>query len=198
MQKDSESLDTGAPSEKLLSEWGAVNYFWARLDVWATGALGHVLNIDVVEVGILVGQLETLAKLQTIQKLLLHKKDKRSKLLAEVIKTLDKLRPLRNAVTHGHYQGISTKGEVVFSIPTQFMVGDSPTANPMFVIYPNDILKHVEKDIECIWKIVAMFGFQKTHELLALPSRLPSYNPPKPPRKRSEKKKAKRQPQPQS
>ena len=194
MKKDSESLNSDAPSEGTLSTWGAINYIWARLDIWTTGALGHVLNLDVIEVGILVGQLETLAKLQTIHKLLLHKKDKRAVEVKNIIKVLGSLRPLRNAITHGHYQGITLKGEVLFSMPTNFMVGEHPTSNPLFVIYPKDPLAHVNKIIECIWKIVALFGFQKTQELLALPSRLPSYSPPKPPQKLVVKKTIKHQP----
>ena len=187
MIKDSQPLNENPPSQETLAEWGAINYIWATLDTWVTGALASVLNADVVEVGILIGQLESVAKLKTICRLLKHKRDVRVKEINIIINILEPLRPLRNAITHGHYLGCTSKKEILFTIPTQFLVGDSPTANALFVIYPNEATKHFEKVVECIWKIVALFGLEKRHELLSLPNRVPSYNPPKPPRKRAEK-----------
>ena len=188
MIKDSEPLNENPPSQELLAEWGAINYIWASLDTWVTGALASVLNADVVEVGILIGQLESVAKLKTICRLLKHRRDARVKEINTVINVVETLRPLRNAITHGHYLGSTSKKVVVFTIPTQFLIGDNPTASAMFVIYPSEATKHFERVVECIYKIIALFGFEKRHELLSLPNRVPSYSPPKPPRKRAEKK----------
>jgi hypothetical protein len=158
-----------------------------------TGALASAINADTIEIGILIGKIEVEAKLNKTLKILKHKKDPRVKELKSIIESLEVLRPLRNAITHGHYLGVSNRKEIIFSLPTEFLVGDSPTANAMFVIYPNDTTKHFNGVVENIYKIIALFGIEKTHELLALPIRLSSYSPSKEPRKPQDKNRAKRQ-----
>ena len=187
MSKDSESLTEGNPSQEMMAAWGSMNYIWARLDIWTTGALCTVIGADAVEIGILVGQQETLTKLNIIQRILKHRKDNRQKLVADVIKILNGMRPQRNAVTHGHYHGLSERGEAVFSVPTSFLIGDGPTAAPLVAITLAGAVDHIETVGKCAQTIMVLFGVEKSQELLSLPIRVPSYSPPKPPRKRAAK-----------
>jgi hypothetical protein len=183
MAPEAESLIHQFPTTDMLIAWGTINYVWAQVDVASTGALCSVLDIDGVEFGIVIGKLETEAKLSKIRKILIHRNNiTQADKVESLRKILEKLRPTRNAITHGSYVGSSKELERFFSLPTEFLVGDGQEcANALHVLKFSDVNDHVEGVVRVVTTLVEEFKGERLSALLSLPVRAPSYSPPKTP-----------------
>lgn len=168
-----ETLIWEVPSTETYALWGTINHAWAMLDVSISGAFCNIMNIDVVELGIVVGRLDPEAKLAKMQKILLHRKEKtKATQIGAILKTLNKLKPERNAITHGNYLGTTKRFEMCFNLTADFLVSENtPSANSMVVITVHEMMDHGKKVQAAAMKLLTDFGGKRLDELLRLPSR---------------------------
>jgi hypothetical protein len=71
--EEHEELNPELPPEPILGALAAVNLAWAHLDALVSAALFSIMGVDPVEFGIIVGRLETQAKLDKMLKILRHR-----------------------------------------------------------------------------------------------------------------------------
>jgi hypothetical protein len=96
------SNSCGSPNDGILAPLGWVNFSWAQLDLISSGAYPGLLALSPVEVGITIGRIETEAKIAKGRSIARHRRNKELvTTLTHVKKELARLRPTRNAVTHG-------------------------------------------------------------------------------------------------
>ena len=194
MPNTDELLRYSNPPPTIVAQWGSLNYCWAMLDAITTSVLCNILQADPVEIGIVVGMVESLGKLEKAEKILRHRKDKRFEAIHSIRKDLLAMRLQRNAITHGHFLGISVEGEQIFSLLSTFLVdGDRDTATSLICITQEELTQHAITLSRHATTLVEMFGTAELQKLLDLPSRAASYSPPKQPRRRSERPREKRQ-----
>jgi hypothetical protein len=113
------------PNSIVLGLMGRVNYAWAQLDLISTAAFASLLNLDPVELGMAIGRIETQAKIEKMREISRHRgADELSAFFANIKSQLKRLRPDRNAVTHGAYMGKTHKGELCFRLPAAFIVAE--------------------------------------------------------------------------
>ena len=99
-----------------------------------------------------------------------RRNDDLSDLLTNIKSELNRLRPLRNAVTHGAYMGSANQDELCFRLSTDFIVAeDEQTAQKMFVLTIAELQQHVID----IAKIAASLSSKfDVREMLDLPTRV--------------------------
>lgn len=165
------------PDDESLAAFGLINIGWAHLDAIVTSVMVDTMKADPVELGVLVGQLESTAKLKKLEKILLHRKDKtRSAVVRKVYKDLDKARSLRNAITHGAYIGHEDNDKFFFKLMASFLVPDekNPSAIELFTITVDEIHKHVATINAARKSLLEHFDSAEQRKLFSLPTRAAS------------------------
>src|SRR5215208_5825475 len=132
------------PTPGLMIALGTINFIWAQLDAIVSGALYSLMSVDPVEFGVIVGRLETQAKVGKMLKILRHRRDKpRIAVVISMKGELEELRPLRNAVTHGYYLGHTASDEYLWTLTADHIISEAAaSANELFVAEPNDLASH--------------------------------------------------------
>lgn len=180
---DSEILTPSIPSVVTLGQIGLVNYYWAALDALTSAAYIAALKGDAIEIGVTLGELDTIAKVQKLKKIYTYRKDAVNTLkLAALAKSLDKLKPLRNAFTHGWYLGQTQEGEICYALMPQFVIDDEFAGTGFFSATQLEISEHVQGMAHAIGVITGMFEIEELRQLFDLPSRMQTANQPKSPR----------------
>jgi hypothetical protein len=174
MERRRELLDQTAPDNSILALLGEVNYNWAQLDLISSGAYASLLALNPVEVGITIGRIETEAKIAKMRSIARHRRNNpMAKALFSVKKELARLRPTRNAVTHGAYIGKSGKGELFFKLPAEFIVDDGQdTAQELFVFTIEELQQHVMDIAKIALTLRKQFDTPEMRKLFDLPSRV--------------------------
>ncbi len=67
-----ETLKWAPPPQELLLAIGTINYDWAQLDSFISGAYVFTLGIDPIEAGITIGRLDSRAKVEKLKKIYRH------------------------------------------------------------------------------------------------------------------------------
>lgn len=159
------------------------------LDAVTSAAYVAVLKGDPVEIGVTLGQLETIPKINKLQTIFKYRKDvEKAKSLRTVAKELDKLKPLRNAVTHGWYLGESQHGELLYALLPHFVVEDDFAGTSFFCVTKPDIDLHLKKLIECLGIVFHLVDPKELRKLFDLPSRSRSTTEPGKPRQTIQRK----------
>src|SRR5690606_18202633 len=140
---DDGKIKRPSPNQEALFLIGQVNHFWATLDALTAAAFVSTLGGSPVEIGVTLGRLDAIAKLQKLKPIYSYRKDKaKSAVLADIIKRLNKLKPLRNAITHGLYRGRASKGELLWSLMPEFLIGDGISSTELIVSSTDEIKAH--------------------------------------------------------
>lgn len=186
---DSGKIKRPSPGQEELFLIGQVNHFWAALDALSAAAFVSALSGDPVEIGITLGRLDAIAKLQKLKAIYRYRRDEaKVTALTSIIGRLDKLKPLRNAITHGLYRGKASKGELLWSIMPEFLIGDDIAAFELFVSTTTEIQAHAVTVHGINTELIALFGDAELKRLLDLPSLVRSHERlAKPPTKRPTK-----------
>ena len=171
-------LDQSAPSVQTLALLGAINFTWAQLDLISSAAFAALLKIDPVELGITLGRVETRAKIIKMHHVARHRRDKETaKSLSEVKKELARLRPARNATTHGSYLGKTNKGELLFKIPAEFIIDDgADTAHELYVLTISELQQHIVDTTKVATGLMSAFPRAELEKLFYLRSRVRQKN----------------------
>ena len=174
MVLDTEFIDPTLPDNSILELLGWVNFTWAQLDLISSGAYASMLALSPVEVGITLGRIETDAKIAKMRSIARHRRNKElDAILLSVKKELTRLRPTRNAVTHGAYIGKSGKGELFFRLPAEFLVDDGQeTAHELYVFTVNELKKHVMEVTKVAITLRNEFDSSEMRKLFDLPGRV--------------------------
>jgi hypothetical protein len=176
---DDESLDTSI--DIVMAAWiGSINMAWAVVEAQVTAALYSLLSIDEIELSIIVGRLEVMPKLKKIHDILTHRTDQISKTRLAYVESLlseiDAIRPIRNAVTHGTYQGKTTKGEYFFLLTADILFDkEQGTAYKSRVFTRKTLQKHLDEVAAIMTAIPKNFDSVKMRELHSAPSRVPKH-----------------------
>ncbi|HKH27716.1 MAG TPA: hypothetical protein VKA61_05185, partial [Sphingomicrobium sp.] len=179
----SETIIQGSPPPALMSVLGYINHSCSQLDTLVSAALYSLMPVDPIEFGVIVGRLETQAKVGKMLKILQHRRDtQRVKTLIGVRKELEKLRPLRNAITHGYYLGDTASDEYLWTLTADHVIDDTnESANELFAAEAKDFADHGHRILRLFNLIVQNFDGAKMHELLNLPTRTRLVGPAVPP-----------------
>ena len=174
MSSDPEYLDQTTPDDGILALLGWVNFTWAQLDLISSGAYASLLALSPVEVGITIGRMETEAKIAKRRSIARHRRNKELvTTLTHVKKELARLRPIRNAVTHGAYIGKAGTDELFFRLPAEFLVDDGhDTAQELFVFTVPELQKHVMEVTKVAIILRNEFDSAEMRKLFDLPTRV--------------------------
>jgi hypothetical protein len=161
-----EKLDS-KPTPEFLSILGAINLFWASMEVYAAAALFSLLEINESDFTILVGRSDIVPKFEKIKLILEHRKDPRLQRAKEFVSELKRLRPDRNAITHGHYQGETTRGEYIFFLMADAMIDDEEGGvRKMRIFTEKELADHCSKTVNLLLnEIKRLFDNAKMREL---------------------------------
>jgi hypothetical protein len=172
MEQEAEFIERTMPPTEVLAMLGNVNIAWSILEGQVTAALFSLLEINEFELTILLGKMEIQNKVGKIQQILAHRK-KPIKYVSTLVKELDKLRPDRNALTHGIYQGQS-KGEYIFHITVDpLLEPDVPSAYKMRTFESGEISKHILAVLAITNELRNHFDVTKMQKLYLGPLRVP-------------------------
>jgi hypothetical protein len=185
------------PSRELLVSLGAINLLWASIETYVSAALFSLLTIDEHDFAILLGRLEITPKLKKMHQILEHRGDiARVKSVAKLMATVETLRPDRNALTHGYYEGVTKKGEYLFFLMGDFLFDKKEgSARKMRVFTNQDLADHAEQTLNLFVRIKDAFDSPEMMKLFAGQFRVPKYLRSSPRRAKGGKKHG---PQPQS
>jgi hypothetical protein len=112
-EPNSALMDQSPPDAALVQLLGYVTLAWSTIDEMLTAALFSLLSIDKFEFTILIGKIEFPTKLAKLEQILSHRKNQpRLKFVQRLNTEMNDLRGDRNALTHGMYQGKSSRGEL--------------------------------------------------------------------------------------
>jgi hypothetical protein len=169
-----EVIDASVPDESIFALLGWVNFTWAQLDLIASGALASLLKLEPVELGIAFGRIETQAKIAKMHSITRHRRNKElAEILGQAKKELTRLRPMRNAVTHGAYIGKSDQGELLFRLPAEFLVDESQdTAQELFVCTVPELKQHIVDAGQIAVILRKEFDSAEMRKLFDLPGRV--------------------------
>jgi hypothetical protein len=169
-----EIVEYKPPPPHILSLLGTINHVWAQLDAVTSASLFSLTEMDPVEFGILLGRIETQAKLRKMLRILRHRKDKKlCRLVQGFIDELDKLRSTRNTITHGYFIGMTKRDEILFTLPSDLVVTDQKeSATELVPLVPTDLIKHVSRLVKIFQDIRDNFDNEKMRRVFALPSRI--------------------------
>lgn len=146
-------------TDDVLKMIGAVNYGWSELDHFSTAALEVVTKLDGTECAILVGRLETIPKLlKTAQILKYRGQAAKSGKITQLCSKLSKFKTIRNAMTHGVFQGQIATGEMFWAIPAEILFEEKKHARALEVVSVKDILEYARLLIEARKVITGLFG----------------------------------------
>ena len=170
---NTEELDQTPADAVLLSLFGSVNHAWALLDLVSSAAFGALLKIDPSELGIIIGRLETQAKINKMHLIARHRRNKKiADALAPFKKDLADLRPMRNAIIHGVYIGKTKNDELCFRLAAEFIVDDGEeTAHELFVVTPSDLAGHIAEVLRITATLINLFEIDAMRKLLDLRAR---------------------------
>jgi hypothetical protein len=151
----------------LLMYLGLVTMHWSTVEAQVSAALFSKLNLDDIEFTLLLGRLEVLPKLQKLNRILVHRKEEKLATIASSIsKRVENLRPDRNALTHGVYQGKSGRGEYAFIITADLLFDEGERPSKVMRVFTSETLaKHVDQVTELISEIQSAFDSPKLRKL---------------------------------
>jgi len=189
MTATSGTIIQGPPPADLMTILGYINHVWSQLDGLVSGALYSLMSVDPIEFGVIVGRLETQAKVGKMLKILRHRRDKpRIAVVISMKGELEELRPLRNAVTHGYYLGHTASDEYLWTLTADHIISEAAaSANELFVAEPNDLASHGLRVGVLAQCIIDNFDGAKLSELLNLPTRVRLTAPVAPPQGKAQK-----------
>lgn len=162
-------LNRESPPQDILIAFGAINLVWARLDAIASACLCALLDISAAEFIIVTGQLDTTAKLRRVKKLFSISGDPRITLINEAIGKLERLRPERNALTHGFYIGMTSDEKILINIYTEYSVDTQGVR--LIILTKEEINSHVQTIVDISISLLNAFEQEKLKKLLYQPSR---------------------------
>jgi hypothetical protein len=164
---NSETLDS-KPTPEFLMALGTINFLWASIEAYASAALFSLLEIDQHDFTILVGRSEVIPKFEKIRLILTHRSDGRLQQAIDLICKLQKLRPDRNAITHGYYQGKSARGEHIFFLMADAMIDEKEGGvRKMRVFTDQELGDHCSKTMDLFTEIQSVLIAQKCASCLA-------------------------------
>lgn len=171
----SEMLDPAIDAH-LLQLVGAVTFVWSLAESQISAVLFSLLKLDPFKFGIRVRGMDIERKLTKIQQILEHKNDSsRSAYLLSLNTTVRDLRPTRNAITHGVYQGKTKQGEYCFGLSEELLLDEEKgTAFKMRVFTTTIILDHVKSVMSIIDGLPRQFDAAKMSEAHAVQFRVPT------------------------
>ena len=174
-----ETLDQSQPDAVLLQLLGLVNHTWSMVDEALSAAIFSLLQIDKFEFTILLGKIEFPTKVGKLKTILAHRKDKPRLAFVEKMQAcMDGMRADRNALTHGVYQGRSSRLELFFMVPSDVLFDKekNETAYKLRLFTHQSIGTHIEETIDLVKGIMEHFDTAKMLELrsalLHIPPRL--------------------------
>jgi hypothetical protein len=170
-----ERLDIVAPSPEVLMALGAINLLWASVESSVSAALFSVLEMDERDFTILIGRLEIIPKLKKLEQIMTHRGDSRTDFVKQAIARVNDLRPDRNAVTHGVYQGKTKKGEHVFFLMADLMLDEEVgSARKMRVFADQELGEHASKTLDLLTSIEQAFDSKNMRKLFEGSFRVPT------------------------
>jgi hypothetical protein len=170
-----EFLEARAPSAGLLMALGAINLLWASAEACVSAALFSVLEMDERDFTTLIGRLEIIPKLQKLHQILEHRGDSRGAFVKDVIARANDLRPDRNAVTHGVYEGTTKKGEYVFLLMADLMLDEEEgIVRKMRVFSDQQLGEHASKTLDLFTEIQRAFDSENMRKLFEGRFRVPT------------------------
>jgi hypothetical protein len=171
---DPDVLDS-SPDELLLTYLGSITMRWSTVEAEVSAALFGQLTLDDVQFTILLGRLELLPKLQKLRQILMRSSDpEKVKIATDICKRVEKLKPDRNALVHGVYQGKSKRGEYAFAMTAEilFEEGEEPSKT-MRVFTKETLVKHLAQVDELSSVIQDAFDSPKMRKLHSGTYRVP-------------------------
>ena len=175
---NSEIVDQSPADPLLVQSLGYVTLAWSLVDEILSAALFSLLSIDKFEFTILVGKIEFPTKMEKLEQILRHRKDKaRLKFVQELNTEMNGLRADRNALTHGVYQGNSKKGELLFAVVSDliFDKAQNETAYKLRPFTHQTIINHLTKTVAIGSSIAKHFDTAKMIELRAARFQVPAH-----------------------
>jgi hypothetical protein len=161
-----ENLDATAPSSELMMALGAINLIWAAVEAYVSAALFSVLEMDERDFTTLIGRSEIIPKLKKLEQILAHRGDSRTEFVKQVIARAEDLRPDRNAVTHGVYQGKTKKREYVFLLMADLMLDkEVGSVRRMRVFTDEQLGEHLTKTLDLLEDIQRAFDLKEMRKL---------------------------------
>ena len=109
------------------------------------------MEIDEKELTILAGRLEIIPKLKKIELILQHRNDKaRLAFVGSLLSRVEKIRPDRNAITHGVYKGKSKSGEYFFLLTADLLFEEERATAYKFRPFTHPMLSQHIRDTVAI------------------------------------------------
>src|SRR5437660_2949789 len=97
--------------------------------------------------------------------------DELSAFFANIKSQLKRLRPDRNAVTHGAYMGKTHQGELCFRLPAAFIVAEGEqTTQRMLVFAVPQLKQHIVDITKIAISLLNKFDYQEMRKFLDLPA----------------------------
>lgn len=159
----------GGPQAHILAALGSINFAWAQLDSFVSAALYSILSVDPIEFGILLGRVETQSKLGKLHRILKHRGERyRAEIVKSAINSLEELRPLRNAITHGRYVGRTTRGELIWALTADFVIDDEMSAGEMLVTDKDKLTNHLHAITAIVTDLPSHFHQARMREVFSL------------------------------
>lgn len=151
---------------------GQINYLWANLDAVVSAAIVATMGIDPVEISIILGKLDTRAKVVKLQKIFEHRKDhSKATFLRKLTKQLDERKAFRNAMTHGFYMGHSDDGQHIWALPSSALVTANFSGSEMFVATEDEMVEHSQSIATALSDTLDFFDPASLRALFDLPAR---------------------------
>ena len=181
-ENSSELIDDSLPEGPILQALGLMQLTWARLDTIASAALSCTLDLDPIEFSTVVGRMDERSKIVSLAKIHQPRKDyARAKTLREIANELNKLKALRNAVTHGFYIGqTQTEKCYCYQLFGETLIDDKSDSAYRFVtVTPTQLTDHLSAVTRLTIQLFNLFEPEKLRRLLDMPARDPVWSPPK-------------------
>ena len=95
-----------------------------------------------------------------------RRNDDLSGFLTNIKSELNRLRPIRNAVTHGAYEGSTNQDELCFRLSAEFIVAeDAQTAQKLFVLTVAELQQHVIDIAKIAVSLSSKFNIREMRDL---------------------------------
>lgn len=147
------------PNDITMRQIGAIHIKWARLDWLATVGLINLLNLQEAEAAVLLGPLDVVAKIRKAQRILhIRGEQDRAATLGLAAKEIETSKEVRNAITHGLYQGTdNVTGDMLFVLMPSLIETEQGHLNELFLVGSEDLTSHLQTLEKCIILIAGGF-----------------------------------------
>ena len=145
------------------------------MEAFASAALFSILQVEERDFTTLLGRLDILSKFEKIREILEHRSDARLQQVKDLLVELRRLRPDRNAITHGYYDGSSKRGEHCFLLMADTMMDEEHgRVRKMRAFTNQDLADHSNKTLDLLLKVHSIFDSAKMRELFGGSFRVPT------------------------